>query len=58
MPYSVTPQNLEMVRNKTLEKINKYKDCEGFFGYYIYGEPDSKSGLTRNMREATLTIRE
>ena len=23
MPYSVTPQNLEMVRNKTLEKINK-----------------------------------
>ena len=58
MPYSVTPEKLEWVRNSTLEVINKYKDCEGFFGYYVYGEPDSNSGLTRNMREATLTIRE
>ena len=38
--------------------VNKYKNVKGFFGFYIFDEPSIHDGLIRNMREATLTIRE
>ena len=56
--YCITPECLELARNKTLKQINKYKDLEGFLGYYIYDEPEGHPKLTRNLREITLTIRE
>ena len=56
--YCMTPECLEKARKKTLEQINKYKDLEGFLGYYIYDEPEDHEKLTRNLREITLTIRE
>ena len=58
IPYSVTKENLAKVRSDTKAVVEKYKNVEGFFGYYIFDEPPVHDGLIRNLREATLTVRE
>ncbi len=56
--YQATKENLEKVRNNTKAMIDKYKNVKGFFGFYIFDEPPIHDGLIRNLREATLTVRE
>ena len=58
IPYFPTEENLAKVRNDSKAVVEKYKNVEGFFGYYIYDEPPVHDGLIRNLREATLTVRE
>ena len=56
--YSQTKENLEKVRNDTAYMVNRFRNVKGFFGFYIFDEPPIHDGLIRNLREATLTIRE
>ena len=56
--YSTAKADLEKVRNNTKAMVEKYKNVKGFFGFYIFDEPPVNDGLIRNLREATLTVRE